>query len=248
MAKVAILNSPDKCITYLCIVMELNKSESISLFSTADGSHSVHSGQFGVTYHSAHGAVTESAHVFIDHGLGFVKSENKPVAVLETGFGTGLNAFMTLLEAEKPGLSVYYCTLEIYPLDPVTATALNYPDVLGVPAYNEVFCQLHTCEWNRALSVTPTFLFEKREESITSFVREGTFDVIYFDAFDPQAQPELWTEEVMNRMYRSLRTGGVLVTYCAQGQFRRNLRSAGFSTERLPGPPGKREMTRAIKI
>jgi tRNA U34 5-methylaminomethyl-2-thiouridine-forming methyltransferase MnmC len=106
-------------------LLELNKSESISLFSTADGSHSVHSGQLVLPITLLTEPVAESAHVFIDHGLGFVKSENKPVAVLETGFGTGLNAFMTLLEAEKPGLSVYYCALEIYPLDPVTATALN---------------------------------------------------------------------------------------------------------------------------
>lgn len=248
MAKVAILDSPDKRNPYLCSVMELNKSESISLLSTADGSHSVYSGQFGVTYHSAHGAVTESSHVFLEHGLGFVKFENKPVAVLETGFGTGLNAFMTLLEAGKAGIEVHYCGLEIYPLDLKAAAALNYPDVLGAVAYRDLFLHLHTCEWNRKLSVTPTFSFEKQDTSIVTFVREGAFDVIYFDAFDPQAQPELWTEEVMGRMYHSLRTGGVLVTYCAQGQFRRNLRSAGFTTERLPGPPGKREMTRAIKF
>lgn len=248
MAKIAILVSPDSCIPYLCIVMESNQSESISLVSTADGSHSAHSALFGVTYHSTHGAITESGHVFIEHGLGFVKSADKPLSVLETGFGTGLNAFMTLLEAEKSGLNVHYCGLEIYPIDSTTAARLNYPEMLGARQYSDMFHALHTCAWNLKVAVTPSFSFEKRNDSITSFVCEAAFDVIYFDAFDPQTQPELWTEAVMTRMYRSLRHGGVLVTYCAQGQFRRNLRSAGFSTERLPGPPGKREITRAIKI
>jgi len=228
--------------------MEFNKPELISVFHTSDGSHSVLSGRFGVAYHSTHGAVTESGHVFIEHGLRFVISGNKPISVLETGFGTGLNAFMTLLEAEKSDTPVHYCTLELFPLGPELAAELNYPDVLHAQAYGDTFKRLHSCEWNSKVPITSLFSLEKRKESIASFVRENMFDVIYFDAFSPQEQPELWSEAVMERMYFSLKSGGLLVSYCAQGQFRRNLRSAGFTIERLPGPPGKREMTRAIKI
>lgn len=217
------------------------------IIESADGSHTIFSDKFGVTYHSRHGAVTESQHVFINAGLRFKAAENQEVAVLEAGFGTGLNAFLTWLFAEKRGLRVRYTGLEIFPLSPGEAALLNYPDLLDLPDRRDDFFTLHTCAWEQPLDLSENFTFEKRKTPIEFVAFDGAFDLIYFDAFAPQAQPELWSENTLHRMHRALRPDGMLLTYCAQGEFRRTLKRVGFAVEKLQGPPGKREMTRATR-
>ncbi len=185
--------------------------------------------------------------MFIAAGLQHKSVTQSDIAILETGFGTGLNAFMSWLEAEKSNLHVRYTGLEIFPIDIETAAGLNYPELLECrPDCVADFMRLHTTEWETPQLLSPNFEFTKHRISIEHFEAEGTFDVIYFDAFAPQDQPELWTPEVFERMFKALAPEGVLVTYCAQGEFKRNLKKAGFQVERLPGPPGKREMTRAF--
>ena len=217
------------------------------IITTNDGSHSIYSEQYGVTYHSKFGAITESAHVFIAAGLRYKAVVQQEIAILETGFGTGLNAFMTWLEAEKRNLKVAYLGLETFPVTEAEAAALNYPAGLGCPGREDDFRELHRADWNVRHALSEQFSFEKRRTPIEKFSEREAFDLIYFDAFAPQSQPELWTEEVFLHMYESLKPEGVLVTYCAQGHFKRTLKKVGFTVERLQGPPGKREMTRAQK-
>lgn len=219
----------------------------MTIITTQDGSHSVYSEQFGVTYHSHYGAVTESAHVFIAAGLRYKAVVQQDISILETGFGTGLNAFMTWLEAGRRNLKINYLGLETFPVSEAGALALNYPESLGCPEKADDFLALHRCDWNIPQRLSEHFVFEKSNTRIEDFIRPSAFDLIYFDAFAPQAQPELWSEAVFSNMYRSLKPEGVLVTYCAQGNFKRTLKKTGFTVERLQGPPGKREMTRALR-
>lgn len=219
----------------------------MSVIATGDGSPTVFSEQYGVTYHSRHGAVTESAHVFIKAGLRYKAVLKRELAVLEAGFGTGLNAFMTWLEAERRNLRVHYTGLELYPLPDSALEHLQYAEQLGAAERQEDFQRLHQLDWEQTFELSDNFSFEKKRSGIEHFQANECYDIIYFDAFAPQAQPELWTPAVMAAMYAALRPEGVLVTYCAQGEFKRSLRAAGFSVERLQGPPGKREMTRATK-
>jgi tRNA U34 5-methylaminomethyl-2-thiouridine-forming methyltransferase MnmC len=214
---------------------------------TSDGSHTIFSETYGVTYHSKYGAVTESAHVFIAAGLRYKAVVQRDIAILEIGLGTGLNAMMTWLEAEKRGLSVAYTGVEMYPVDGDTLAALNYPELLGIPDRADDFTRMHTCRWSRAHRFSDVFSFTKIKSPIETYTAEQAYDLIYFDAFAPQAQPELWTVAVFEHMYAALRPDGVLVTYCAQGEFKRSLKKAGFTVEALQGPPGKREMTRAFR-
>ncbi|MBL7803780.1 MAG: tRNA (5-methylaminomethyl-2-thiouridine)(34)-methyltransferase MnmD [Saprospiraceae bacterium] len=219
----------------------------MELIVTQDGSHSVFSSRFGVTYHSKFGAVTESAHVFINAGLRYKAAVQHEIALLEVGFGSGLNAFMTWLEAERRNLRVRYTALEAFPLDETEAAQFNFAEQLGVPDRQEDFMALHRCPWGEPVVLSEAFTFEKRLQTLESFASPPLFDLVYFDAFAPQAQPELWTEEIFTALYAAMRPEGVLVTYCAQGHFKRTLKKAGFEVERLQGPPGKREMTRALK-
>ncbi len=219
----------------------------MSLILTSDGSHSVYSDAYGVTYHSTFGAITESAHVFITAGLRYKAAVQLEITILETGLGTGLNAFMSWLEAERRNLQLRYVGLEIMPMPQEEIQILNYAELLGVPDRAADFQALHQKAWGQEHSLSEQFQFRKEQVSIETFSSPDTFDVIYFDAFAPQAQPELWTADVFERMFRSLRPEGVLVTYCAQGAFKRTLKQVGFQVERLQGPPGKREMTRATK-
>lgn len=217
------------------------------LIVTQDGSHSVFSERFGVTYHSRFGAVTESAHVFINAGLRYMAAVQRDIAILEVGLGTALNAFMTWLEAERRNLSVRYTALEAYPIGLEDAALFNFAAQLNVPERQKDFMALHECAWDVPANFSEQFLFEKKLQPLETFSSEPVFDLVYFDAFAPQAQPELWTEAVFSALYKALRPEGVLVTYCAQGHFKRTLKKVGFSVERLQGPPGKREMTRATK-
>lgn len=221
--------------------------DNTSLIETQDGSHSVLSHRFGVTYHSKYGAIQESRHVFIEAGLFPKFILQRELAVLELGFGTGLNALLTLLEAERLGRPIFYQTIEAFPLSQEQATQLNYPEQLGLPASRRWLTEMHHASSDELLRLSPHFQFRKTIGRFEALDIQDAFDVAYFDAFAPETQPELWTEEVLGRVYRALRPQGVLVTYCAKGAVKRTLKSLGFEIEGIPGPPGKREMTRAIK-
>lgn len=229
---------------------------------TADGSQTLFVAELDEHYHSVKGALTESKHIFISTGLNkFISSGlNKPdstglnkleatdVRVLEVGFGTGLNAILTLQEAETQHRHVRYTSLEKYPLTMSVAEQLDYPKLVD-SEYSDYFLDLHRAEWNHWVDVTPYFHLRKVETDFTTLQIREKYDVIYFDAFAPEKQEEMWSEEIFRRMYDCLDPNGILVTYCAKGVVRRTLQSVGFQVERLPGPPnGKREILRATKI
>lgn len=220
----------------------------MAIFCTQDGSHSIFSEKYGVSYHSKYGAITESAHVFINAGLRFKAVVQPEIAILEIGFGTGLNAFMSWLEAERRNLHLRYYAVEAYPIPPDDAKQFNYPAQLKVPERQADFRRLHQCAWNRSVKVSEHFHFYKKQILLEAFRTRQRFDLIYFDAFAPQAQPELWTERILAQMHQMLNPDGALVTYCAKGDFKRTLKKVGFEVESLEGPPGKREMTRGLKL
>ncbi|MEZ5044466.1 MAG: tRNA (5-methylaminomethyl-2-thiouridine)(34)-methyltransferase MnmD [Saprospiraceae bacterium] len=217
------------------------------IFDTQDGSHSVFSATYGVSYHSKYGAIQESEHVFIKAGL-FEKALAQPdIAILEIGFGTGLNAFLSLIDAKNKGLHIDYVAVENYPLPFESAKQLNYPEELRVPSLRPLFEQMHSMEWGIPMPISPNFTFTKWLKDFQALDFEPVFDIIFFDAFAPSAQPELWEEDMLRIMYKSLKNNGILVTYCAKGIVKRALKTVGFTVESLKGPPGKREMTRAKK-
>ncbi len=222
---------------------------------TEDGSHTLFSEMAGQTYHSSHGAVQESRHIFIDAAL--VKAQNDMgnarLSVLEIGFGTGLNALLTAEWAEENGVEVDFTTIELYPLGEEVYRELNYGRLLGDEG---LFFGLHEMDWDVGLvEVTDNFAIRKCRCDIVEWLcneecgmrNEELYDVVYFDAFSPDAQPELWTEDVFRCVYGLMRWGGVLTTYCAKGDVRRAMLAAGFRVEKLQGPPGKRHILRAVK-
>lgn len=213
---------------------------------TKDGSHTIAIPEKGVTYHSVHGAVQESIHVFIEAGLGAVLASlpGPEITVFEMGFGTGLNAFLTALVAEEQQQLISYTSVEAFPLAAEEASVLNYSDTLGSGA---LFRALHQCRWNEAVSLNEFFTIRKVQTELAFFSPSRPFDLVYYDAFAPSAQPELWTEDVFAKLYGMMNANGVLVTYCSKGDVRRALIAAGFTVEKVPGPPGKREMLRARK-
>jgi len=218
-----------------------------SIFETEDGSHSLFSEQYGVSYHSKYGAIQETQHVFINAALRFKAVVQKEISILDIGFGTGLNAYMTLLEAEKRDLSIQYTAIEAYPISLEQASALNYPTLLNNEASQTHFLQMHAMDWAATLPITKQFQFNKQQIKFEAIAYDNQFDIIYFDAFAPNSQPELWEATVLSAMYKALKKEGVLTTYCAKGVVKRTLKAVGFQIEALKGPPGKREMTRATK-
>lgn len=217
------------------------------LIITEDGSHSLYHPDLDETYHSRHGAITESRHVFIQHGLDYwvQKSGASSVRVFEVGFGTGLNALLTQLRGAEAGISIEYVSIEAYPLGKEFWSVLNYDTILGVTGKLEL---LHQTEWNIRHTINEVFILTKVYAFLDKYKHDQLVDVIYFDAFAPSHQPELWTIDIFRQMYAMLAPKGILVTYCAKGQVKRDLRTAGFIVESLPGPPGKREMVRASKV
>lgn len=225
----------------------------IEVRTTADGSPTLYVPALNEHYHSHHGAAQESRHVFIAAGLqplleaGLGQPDRPPLRLLEVGLGTGLNALLTLGAAQAAGAAVTYDGYETVPLPSATVAALA-PQWATEPALGQAFDHLHTAPWNEEFSLVPGFTLTKIQVQLqAAALPTGYYDLIYFDAFAPEKQPELWTEDVFAKLYAAAAAGAVLVSYCAQGQFRRNLRAAGWFTEKLPGPPGKREMTRARK-
>jgi len=212
---------------------------------TADGSSTIHIPEWNEQYHSKHGAIQEAIHVFIKSGLQLFSDKN--ISVLEIGFGTGLNSFITFLEAPKLNLEIDYVGVEAYPVAADEIEKLNYVSELKAENFNEVFNNMHQCSWNDKIEISSMFSLTKQQKLFKEINDEGAFDLIYFDAFGARVQPELWTEEIFEAMFQALKKGGVLVTYCAKGSVRRAMLKVGFLVEKLPGPPGKREMLRAIK-
>lgn len=210
------------------------------LILTQDGSHTLLSEKFGVHYHSLFGAIQESEHVFIRNGLLALK-EKPEIKILEMGFGTGLNAWLTWLKTtEQP---VFYTTFETNPITEAEARNLNYPALTG----ERNFICLHQVDWNSWEKLSHNFHLRKINQPIETSKLPPGFDLIYHDAFDPVVQPELWNLDLLRNYYDALNPGGILVTYCAKGNVKRALREAGFVVERLKGPPGKRHMLRARK-
>jgi len=217
----------------------------VELKLTEDGSHTLYVAGIDETYHSIHGAVQEAEHIFMDAALRICNQSN--LTVFEVGFGTGLNAFLTLIESINHSLKVHYITLEKFPVAMADVDALNYPDRIA-PDKKILFEALHRSEWNVPVLITPDFILEKRQADFTEFQHAGSrYDLVFFDAFSPEKQPEMWTQTGFEKIYEHCHSGAMLTTYCAKGQVRRNLQAAGFVVERLPGPPGKREMLRARK-
>lgn len=217
------------------------------LVTTADGSQSLFLPALGEHYHSSHGALSESRHVFIAHGLGAAKPVRARLQVLEIGFGSGLNALLTWSDCRRRGVAADYTALEPFPLLAGETARLNHADWLDDGDAHEVFVNMHACAWRTPQSFGDSFTLRKLPDLLQEFCPSQAFDLIYFDAFSPQVQPELWTQGVFAKLFACTNRGGLLVTYCAKGEVRRQLRAAGFAVERLPGSPGKREMTRAWK-
>lgn len=219
----------------------------MELKKTADGSHTLFVPELNETYHSIHGAIQESQHVFIKNGLHYFNNK-ETISILEIGFGTGLNTLLTLLATESSSQMVNYVSLEKFPLPNELVQQLNYPTQLKIKAtQTALFNHLHSCKWNTNTPISENFNLLKIEDDLADFQTTTTFDLIYFDAFAPEKQAELWTAEIFLKIYDFLKPKGILVTYCAKGEVKRTIKSVGFQLETLPGPPGKREMIRAIK-
>jgi len=222
------------------------------IITTQDGSKSIHIVEWNEQYHSKHGAVQEAKHVFIDSGLThFLKGKknvnSETISVLEIGFGTGLNALITLLEAEKKSLSINYTGIEGFPVSIEEIKALNYSSILEVQNKAPVFLSMHDSNWEEEIDMTSFFKLTKEKKQFSEVNAKNKFDLVYFDAFGPRVQPELWTESIFALMHKAMRSKGVLVTYCAQGNARRAMQKVGFAVEKIQGPPGKRHMLRATK-
>lgn len=205
--------------------------------------------EMNVSYHSVYGAIRESKHVFIDTGLNFLLSQSTDnhIRILEVGFGTGLNALLTLIEVENTATGVYYVALDPLPISTEEASLLNYCEQLKRKDLQEDFIRMHECGWNKGFSINENILMHKSDKTLQTFQHATNFNLVYFDAFAPAAQPELWTKDIFQKLFDLLEPNGILVTYCSKGDVRRNMMAAGFHVTKLPGPPGKREISRATK-
>ncbi|MBN2699277.1 MAG: tRNA (5-methylaminomethyl-2-thiouridine)(34)-methyltransferase MnmD [Bacteroidales bacterium] len=212
---------------------------------TGDGSHTLFNNDLREPYHSINGAIAESMHVFIRHGLNACTKSK--IRILEIGFGTGLNMLLTLIQSETRNIKIYYQSVDKYPLESFEYSSLNYPDILG-EHYREIFLRAHECEWETKVTLSKNFTLYKERTDFRGIHPDGKYNIVYYDAFAPDKQPELWDLHIFRMIYDSMVTGGIWVSYTSKGTVQRNLKSAGFKVEKLPGPPGKREMLRALKI
>jgi tRNA U34 5-methylaminomethyl-2-thiouridine-forming methyltransferase MnmC len=217
----------------------------VKLINTADGSHTIYVPELDEHYHSVHGAVQESQFIFIDNGFDFCKTD--PVSILEIGFGTGLNALLTAVRGYNGNREINYSSIEKYPLDEKTTNSLNHYKFAGEKG-KEIFQIIHSSPWNIEVSICRNFNLKKIKADFTKEPVSGKYDLIYFDAFGPDKQPEMWTRDLFSGIAAVTNKNGILVTYSAKGEVKRNLKSCGFDVTLLPGPPGKRQMIRAVKI
>ena len=214
------------------------------IIQTNDGSTSIYLPDWNESYHSKHGAIQEANHVFIKNGLSLF--EGKPVSILEIGFGTGLNALITYYESLKNQQTIHYVGVEAYPVSIEEVVQINYPTEIN-SSLNDAFQLLHTSNWETEIQFNSNFTFKKRKQFFQEIKDSNTFDLIYFDAFGYDKQPELWSVVIFKSMFDALKKNGILVTYACRSILKRNMIEAGFKVEKLPGAPGKREMLRAIK-
>ncbi|MBK8808580.1 MAG: tRNA (5-methylaminomethyl-2-thiouridine)(34)-methyltransferase MnmD [Bacteroidales bacterium] len=213
---------------------------------TNDGSDSLYVTEIDEHYHSIHGARSESEHIFLQHGLAFI--DLPEITVLEIGFGTGLNCLLSYKYAQDNNKIINYHTIEKYPLTCEEWGTLNYNTLLG-DEYSAFYKQIHTSLWNISILLEPNFKLQKYNADVAEVtLPEAYFDVVFFDAFSPEKQPELWTASIFHSMYKAMKVGGVLTTYCSKGIVRRAMKEAGFTVNRTPGPPGKREMVVSRKV
>lgn len=223
----------------------------IQLIETADGSQSLLNVELNESYHSVHGAVQESMHVFIHHGLNHYIALNQPesVRILEVGFGSGLNALLSLAETRHGNLSVHYVALEKFPVQEAIISQLHFETPLASSGQN-YFEALHAAPWEQDVSVSDHFIIEKRQVDLPALetLGDSQYDIIYFDAFSPARQPEMWSMPVLQKVASAMKLNGLFVTYCAKGQLKRDLKSLGLALETLIGPPGKKEMVRATRV
>lgn len=216
------------------------------IITTADGSKTIYIPEWNEHYHSSHGALQEAQHVFIRNGLYYVTGDY--LTILEMGFGTGLNALLTFFASEKRNQYVHYIGVEAFPPSVEEIAAMEYASFSPAPETQDLYDAMHTAPWNQGISLAEHFVLEKQQCVIEKAkVASESLDIVYYDAFGPRVQPELWTPDIFRLLFDWLAPGGILVTYCAKGQVKRDLKSVGFLVESLPGPPGKREMTRALK-
>ena len=213
---------------------------------TGDGSHTIYLPDINEHYHSIHGAIQESVHIYIEQGL--LRLEQTEISILEIGFGTGLNAFLSFCYSKERSIKINYLSLEKYPLSESEYTQLNYPQQV-FPEYNSTFRQMHQADWNVWTDIDPNFRLHKLQVDLLTyqFNPSHQFDLVYYDAFAPGKQPEMWSAEILNKVGATVKNGGLLVTYCAKGSVRRALTDAGFLMARIPGPPGKKEILRGKK-
>ncbi len=217
--------------------------KNIEFRTTSDGSTTLYNGDIDECYHSMFGARNESMHIFIESGL--KQCDKTQINVLEVGFGTGLNAFLTALEAEKSNTRIHYTTLELYPLTTDIYSQLPYAETAEE---RSLFDELHTCAWEETIPISPYFSMTKLQADLCAIQFDRKFDCVFFDAFSPEKQPELWSTSIFEKIYHAMNSGGVLTTYCAKGIVRRTLQDVGFIVERIAGPiGGKREILRARK-
>ncbi len=219
------------------------------LIITKDGSHTISIPEMNVTYHSHHGAIQESRHVFINAGFKYVMDTTKipTMYIFEMGLGTGLNAILSLIEAERLQQQVHYTALELYPLQETEINSLNYIEQVKRTDILDVFQLLHQCEWEQDIPITPFFTLHKVKNNLLNFTTPELQHLVYFDSFAPAAQPEHWTKEVFEKLSSILLPGGILVTYCSKSIVRKAMQAAGFVVTKIPGPHGKREMVRAFR-
>lgn len=210
------------------------------LIKTKDDSFTIYQQNIDEIYHSKNGAIQESMHIFINNGLYNIKNKNE-IKILEFGFGTGLNLFLTYINNFT---KLYYLSLEKYPIENALIKSLNYKDILG---YSDIFDLIHLSNWNENIKIDENFIFQKKLIDFINFKSDTKFDLVYFDAFSPDKQPELWTEEIFSKVFSLMNNNSILITYCAKSIVRKNLINSGFQVEKLPGPPGKREIIKAIK-
>ncbi len=213
--------------------------------TTHDGSTTIYDENFGEHFHSIFGAEQESIHVFIKNG--FYAVNKNCLNILEMGFGTGLNALLTLLACKETGRNVFYHSFEMFPIDNFEIIQQLSFSCLNTELNKNVFLRLHQAPWNEKVQLTDNFCLLKQNHNFVDAHLSFSYDLVYFDAFSPERQPELWTFEVFKKIFNSLHTGGILTTYCAKGEVKRTLKKVGFEVHLLPGPPGKRHMISAIK-
>ncbi len=214
---------------------------------TADGSKTIHMPDWNENYHSSHGALQEAKHVFLKYGLDCFKDQ-KEVSIFEVGFGTGLNAILTCEAAEINQHNIHYDGLEAYPVSAEEIEALDYVSLFENAESKANYLKIHAVNWDSNKVISPNFTLRKILQKLEEFSFEAEkYDLIYFDAFGPRTQEDMWQLSHFERLFHALKPNGILVTYCAKGQVKRDLKAAGFTIEALPGPPGKREMTRAWK-